>query len=57
MILPTILTNFFKGRINSSIGLNLLEGLVRIVVFLIYIIGVSKLEDIKRVFEISWCRT
>ena len=51
MILPTILTNFFKTKIQSSIGLNLLEGLVRIVVFLIYIIGVSKLEDIKRVFE------
>ena len=51
MILPTILTNFFKTKIQSSIGLNLLEGLVRIIVFLIYIIGVSKLEDIKRVFE------
>ncbi|MSU00186.1 DUF1385 domain-containing protein [Tissierella pigra] len=51
MILPTILTNLFKTKIQSSIGLNLLEGLVRIVVFLIYIIGVSKLEDIKRVFE------
>lgn len=51
MILPTILTNFFKTKINSSIGLNLLEGLVRIIIFLIYIIGVSKLDDIKRVFE------
>jgi len=51
MILPTILTNFFKAKINSSIGLNLLEGLVRITIFFIYIIGVSKLEDIKRVFE------
>ncbi len=51
MILPTILTNFFKTRINSSIGLNLLEGLVRIIIFLIYVIAVSKLEDIKRVFE------
>lgn len=51
MILPTLLTNFFKGRINSSIGLNLIEGLVRIIIFLIYIIGVSKLDDIRRVFE------
>lgn len=51
MLLPTFLTNFFKTKINSSIGLNLLEGLVRIIIFLIYIIGVSKLDDIKRVFE------
>lgn len=51
MILPTILTNFFKNKINSPIGLNLLEGLVRIIIFLIYVIGVSKLEDIRRVFE------
>lgn len=51
MVLPTLLTNFFKNKINSSIGLNLMEGLVRIIIFLIYIIGVSKLEDIRRVFE------
>ncbi len=51
MILPTLITNFFKGRVNSSIGLNLVEGLVRIIIFLIYIIGVSKLDDIRRVFE------
>ncbi|MDR7856969.1 DUF1385 domain-containing protein [Tissierella sp.] len=51
MILPTILTNFFKSKIDSSIGLNLLEGVVRIFIFLIYVIAVSKLEDIKRVFE------
>ncbi|TCU79078.1 uncharacterized protein YqhQ [Tissierella praeacuta] len=51
MILPTILTNFFKEKISSPIGLNLVEGLVRIIIFLIYIIGVSKFEDIKRVFE------
>lgn len=51
MILPTLLTNFFKNSIVSSIGLNLMEGLVRIIIFLLYIIGVSKLDDIKRVFE------
>lgn len=51
MILPTILTNFFRTKISSDLGLNLLEGLVRIIIFLIYVIGVSKLDDIKRVFE------
>src|SRR5699024_6184247 len=33
------------------ITLNLIEGLFRVTIFLIYIIWVSKLEDIKRVFE------
>ena len=51
MILPSFLTNFLKGRINSSIGLNLIEGLVRIIIFLLYIIGVSRMDDIRRVFE------
>lgn len=51
MILPTIITNFFKSKINSTIGLNLLEGLVRIIIFLVYVISVSKFDDIKRVFE------
>lgn len=51
MILPTILTNFLKGSISSPIALNLVEGGIRIAIFLIYIVAVSKLEDIKRVFE------
>jgi uncharacterized protein YqhQ len=51
MLLPTFLTNFFKNRIGSPLGLNLLEGLVRIIIFLIYIVGVSRLDDIERVFQ------
>ena len=51
MILPTLLTNFLKDRIDSSILLNLVEGAVRIVIFFLYIMSVSRLDDIKRVFE------
>jgi uncharacterized protein YqhQ len=51
MILPTILTNFLKNQIDSPILLNLVEGAVRIVIFFIYIVSVSRLDDIKRVFE------
>ncbi len=51
MVLPSLLTNFLKTKISSSIGLNLIEGLIRIIIFLIYITAVSKLDDIKRVFE------
>lgn len=51
MIIPTLITNFFKTRVSSPIGLNLIEGIFRIALFLIYVIAVSKMEDIRRVFE------
>lgn len=51
MIIPTLITNFFKTKVSSPIGLNLIEGIFRIALFLIYVIAVSKMEDIRRVFE------
>jgi uncharacterized protein YqhQ len=51
ILLPSFLTNFFKKRIETPFLLNLVEGLIRIAIFLIYIIVVSKMEDVGRVFE------
>lgn len=51
MVLPSLITNLLRGRINSTIGLNLVEGVLRITIFLIYVVWVSKLDDIKRVFQ------
>lgn len=51
MVLPSIITNFLKGNIENSILLNLVEGLVRIIIFFIYLVWVAKLEDVRRVFE------
>lgn len=51
MILPSFLTTVFKNRVNNHIILNLIEGLIRVSIFFIYVIWISKLEDIKRVFE------
>lgn len=51
MVLPTILTNFLKGSISNPVALNLVEGAIRIGIFFIYIVSISKLDDIKRVFE------
>ncbi|WP_245592034.1 DUF1385 domain-containing protein [Clostridiisalibacter paucivorans] len=48
---PSFLTNFLKNKIETPLVLNLVEGLVRLTIFLIYIYAVSKMEDIKRVFE------
>jgi len=51
IILPTFLTNYFKAKMDNSVLLNLVEGIIRIAVFLIYVVSVSKLEDMKRVFQ------
>ena len=51
MLAPTFVTNLFKNQISSPIGLNLLEGVIRVSIFLGYVILVSKLSDVKRVFE------
>ena len=51
IILPTFLTNLLKERIDNSFLLNLVEGIIRIALFLIYVISVSKMDEIERVFE------
>ena len=50
MILPSTLAGFFKRFINNSVILNLIEGLIRLIIFFTYLFFISKLEDIKRVF-------
>lgn len=49
--IPTFTTSIFKKHINSSLALNLIEGLIRICIFLIYIVSISKMEEMKRVFQ------
>lgn len=51
MVLPSLLTNIIKGSVTNSIVLNLFEGIIRIIIFMIYVIWVSKLKDVRRVFE------
>ncbi|QQY79196.1 uncharacterized protein YqhQ [Keratinibaculum paraultunense] len=51
VLLPSLITNIFSKTVKSSFAMNLLEGLVRIGIFLIYVISVSKMEDVGRVFE------
>ena len=51
ILLPSFFTNFFKSRIGTPFLLNLVEGGVRILIFLIYVTAVSKMEDVGRVFE------
>ncbi len=51
ILLPTVLVDYFGRFIKSTIMLNLLEGVVRIAIFVMYIVLISRMKDIKRVFE------
>jgi len=51
VILPTIAINFFKHFTENAILLNLCEGVLRIFMFVVYVAVISKLEDIRRVFQ------
>lgn len=51
MVLPNIITNFLKGSVQNTIVLNLIEGIIRISIFLLYVVWVSKLDEVKRVFQ------
>ncbi len=47
---PTLLTNILKDLIQSNLLLNLAEGIIRVLLFVLYVYFISKLNDIKRVF-------
>lgn len=51
VLLPTAAVGWIKAYISSPILLNLTEGILRIVMFLLYLSAISKMEDIKRVFQ------
>lgn len=51
MLLPTVLVGFIKHYIPGNILATLLEGVVRIAIFIAYIALVSNMKDIRRVFE------
>ncbi len=49
-LLPGLISELCLFWIKNQLALNLCEGLVRIAIFLIYLILVSKMKDIRRVF-------
>lgn len=49
--LPTLITQPFKFLGVSSIGLNFIEGILRVLIFLIYIFLIGKVSDMKRLFQ------
>ena len=50
ILLPTLIAGLFDSVISAPVIRNLIEGVLRIVIFLLYIWLVSKMEDIRRVW-------
>ena len=51
ILLPTLLAGFVSPWIGSGVLRNLVEGAIRITLFVIYMIAVSRMKDMKRVFS------
>ena len=49
-LLPMVIGSFFDGVIQNTLSLNLVEGLARIIIFMAYMLLVSRMEEMKRVF-------
>ena len=50
-ILPTAITSLIKGAVQNSFLINLIDGLVRLAIFLGYMLLVSLMKEIRRVFR------
>ena len=49
-LLPMVIGSLFDKIITSTVGINLVEGLIRIIIFMAYMILVSRMGEMKRVF-------
>ena len=50
MLLPAFLASLLDGVIKNHFLLGLIEGAIRLIIFLIYVVLISMMEDIKRTF-------
>ncbi|MBE6917604.1 MAG: DUF1385 domain-containing protein [Ruminococcaceae bacterium] len=49
-LLPMVIGSFFDQWIHNTLLLNLVEGVVRMIIFMIYMLLVSRMKEMKRVF-------
>ncbi len=51
IVAPTLVVNLAKHFTENAVVLNIIEGVLRIILFVVYIVVIAKMEDIKRVFQ------
>ena len=49
-LLPMVVSSFFDKWIGSTLALNLVEGVIRMCIFMAYMLLVSRMQEMKRVF-------
>ena len=50
-LLPMVISGFLDGVIHGTLALNLVEGVIRMAIFLVYMILMSRMKEMKRVFS------
>ena len=50
-LLPTFIAGFFSELHNSALLHNVIEGVIRIIIFMLYLILISRMKDMRRVFS------
>lgn len=50
MVLPFFVSSIFRKVIDSSLMLGIIEGVVRVLIFITYIVLISRMKDIQRLF-------
>ena len=51
IVIPLAVVKYFEGTFSNPFVFNLVEGLIRIAIFLAYVSAISLLPDLRRVFE------
>lgn len=51
ILLPTVAVNLLGHFTENPVALNLAEGILRLAIFIIYIVAISRLEEIKTTFQ------
>ena len=50
MVLPYYLTSLFKDYVRNASLMAIIEGIIRILIFVLYVVAISLMKDIKRVY-------
>lgn len=50
MILPFVVSELFRGKVHSQTTISVIEGVLKVLLFLGYVVAISFLSDIKRTF-------
>ena len=49
-LLPMVIGGFFDRWLTSNVAVNLVEGLIRMIIFMVYMVLISRMNEMKRVF-------